>query len=571
MIPAVSLTKSSLSPDNPDPSCTVSVISEAATTNVVPDLISSSSKGKLAIGEEKMTPCKNPMVSSVEKHSKKMMSNLTRRPPVDIEFKQLKYSVSENMGIFNKSSTKKVILNQVSGQFKSGELVAIMGPSGAGKSTLMDIMAGYKTSNVDGDILINGKARNLRKFRKMSCYIMQDDFLCPHLTVAEAMEAAANLKLDEKTPDEQKNLLVQEIVQHIGLTECMDTKTSKISGGQRKRLAIALELINNPPVMFLDEPTSGLDSYSCSQCILLLKQLAREGRTIICTIHQPSAKIFEMFDKLYVMSEGSTIYRGSVKNLVPYLASLELFCPSYHNPADFILEIATGEYGNHNERLAKEVEMEIRDETPDDVQDTKEDEILDPSAPTCNGDVTIVIPNGIHPEKTNIKHEKCKLGVSEEDPQSSSLLGSLESVDEHCKTFPTSSWTQFKVLLVRTFKSLLRDDTLTKLRLLSHVLIGVLLGLLYWDIGNEGSKAYNNSAMLFFCMLFSMFTAMMPTVMTFPLEMATFKREHLNYWYSMKSYYLAKVMADLPFQIVFPFIYVIIVYFMTSQPLELPR
>uniref|UniRef100_A0A182N4Y1 ABC-2 type transporter transmembrane domain-containing protein n=1 Tax=Anopheles dirus TaxID=7168 RepID=A0A182N4Y1_9DIPT len=156
-----------------------------------------------------------------------------------------------------------------------------------------------------------------------------------------------------------------------------------------------------------------------------------------------------------------------------------------------------------------------------------------------------------------------------------SLLDSTESVSitvpKKQAGFPTSGWMQFWILLKRTMITIMRDQTLTQMRLLSHVIVGAIIGMIYYDIGNDASKIMSNAGCIFFTTMFTMFTAMMPTILTFPTEMAVFVREHLNYWYSLKSFYFAKTIADLPFQVLFTSVYVIVVYYLTSQPMDPKR
>ncbi|XP_030745778.1 ATP-binding cassette sub-family G member 4 [Sitophilus oryzae] len=486
------------------------------------------------------------------------LTHLSKRPPVDIQFIDLSYSVSEG-----RRRGYKTILKGVNGKFRSGELTGIMGPSGAGKSTLMNILAGYKISNLEGSVLINGKERSLRRFRKMSCYIMQDDCLSPHLTVKEAMTVSANLKVGKSKSHSEKKIIIMEIIEALGLQDCVDTASACLSGGQRKRLSIALELVNNPPVMFFDEPTSGLDSSSCFQCLCLLKSLARGGRTIICTIHQPSARLFEMFDHLYMLAEGQCIYRGPVMNLVPFLSSMGLHCPSYHNPADYVMEVACGEHGDYVQKLVVAVNAGRCSSAISKAIETgkiiSNDIVKQNTAMKPNGEC-LTLPNGSE-----------KAGGLALPTCTTSLLDSSENLTPEKNGFSTSGFSQFLILLRRTMCIIFRDKTLTRLRVVSHFIIGILIGSIYYGIGNDAAKVMSNAGCLFFTVMFMMFTAMMPTILTFPLEMSVFVREHLNYWYSLKAYYFAKTLADIPFQIVMTSCYIVGVYFITDQPLDPTR
>ncbi|KAI9552421.1 ABC protein [Daphnia sinensis] len=400
----------------------------------------------------------------------------------------------------NKGKNARKILHGMSGTFKSGHLTAILGPSGAGKSSLMNILAGLRTSGAEGQIQVNGVDRKLKKFRKQSAYITQEDHLLSNLTIDEYIMTAANLKLGNKVSSSERKSKVELVMKTLGLTHSRHTQIGSLSGGECKRLSIGLELLNNPDILFLDEPTSGLDSSSSLQCVALLRDIARSGRTVVATIHQPSSRLLDYFDHLYIVASGMCIYQGPIGSLVPYLQTANLECPSYHNPADFVMDVACGEYGDVLPVLVSTIEngrlvyQEIYGSTsvmPSPPPKSRTDDATD---------VTITVTGNI-PKKKKIK------------------------------TYPASFHTQVAVLLERTWRTMWRDKMLTKVRFVTHFVLGLLVDTMYWLGGDDAASILNNASMLFFNLLVILFASTMPTVVTFPMERNVLLREHLNHCY----------------------------------------
>jgi len=479
----------------------------------------------------------------------KIQRRFPKKLAVDIQFSDIYYTVRV-WSLQKLKTSKKEILHGVSGEFRAGELTAIMGPSGAGKSTLLNILAGYTMRGVDGTVMMNGKDRSkdhLNELSKLSGYIMQDNALRPALTVKEAMTFAAHLKLGNSTSHGQKQKQIFDLLDMLGLAEHANTRTKALSGGQQKRLSIALELISNQPVLFLDEPTTGLDSSSCSQCVSLLKLLAQQGRTVVCTIHQPSALLFEMFDHLYAVAEGNCIYQGSIKGLVPFLGDMGLRCPAYHNPADYLIEVAIGEYDCDISVLAAEA-----------AKGATERRKLSTLTSEAKEEVMTIT------SETSVDGHKL--------PTQYASLASSEnsSIDDISKTSPVppSLFAQFFLLYYRNIIIYCRNYKHFLLRIGAHLAIGLIFGYLYSGVGAKADSVFANYVYLYGTTLFLVYTGKMAVTLSIPLEMNVLRREYFNRWYSLLPSFLAIILIEIPIQILCSLVYIIISYAFTEQPWE---
>jgi len=261
----------------------------------------------------------------------------------DIEFKELGLELAGG----------KRVLQGVTGEFKAGRMCAVMGPSGAGKTTFMNTLCGKATyGKMTGSIRVNGVETDISSFKSVTGFVPQDDIVHQDLTVREQIEFSAKLRNSVGTSQEMLQHITDDVlnvmqVDHIQNSIVGSVEERGISGGQRKRVNIGLELAAQPTVLFLDEPTSGLDSTSSLAVALSLKKMCELGMTSIMVIHQPRYSLFTLFDDVLLLGKGGqTVYLGPSLGAKSYFEGLGFEMPADENPADWFMDVLSGEMPN---------------------------------------------------------------------------------------------------------------------------------------------------------------------------------------------------------------------------------
>ncbi|XP_045087511.1 ABC transporter G family member 41-like [Aegilops tauschii subsp. strangulata] len=448
--------------------------------------------------------------------------------PLTISFQDVNYYVDTPHGYME---GKLQLLHNITGAFQPGVLSALMGVTGAGKTTLLDVLAGRKTGGViEGDIRIGGYPKIQQTFARISGYCEQTDVHSPQITVGESVAYSAWLRLPPETDSKARDEFVNEVLETIELDEIRDSLVgipgvNGLSTEQRKRLTIAVELVSNPSIIFMDEPTSGLDARAAAIVMRAVKNVADTGRTVVCTIHQPSIDIFEAFDELMLMRRGGElIYAGPVGHhsceVIQYFQAIPAIprIKDNYNPSTWMLEVTS-------------TSMEAQ---------VGADFVQMYSASSMCKDKDMLVKR-----------------LSVPVPGTSDL---------HFRTqFPQKFWEQFKACLWKQCLSYWRTPSYNLVRLASMLGFCIFFGVLFWQRGNINHiNDQQGLSTILGCMYgITLFTgtnicqAVMPFV---SIERSVVYRERFAGMYSPWAYSFAQVAMEIPYVLAQVVMFMLIAY-----------
>lgn len=418
------------------------------------------------------------------------------------------------------------ILKGVSGISRPREVTAIMGTSGSGKTTLLSILSNQifpnRKNKISGTVKLNDKLTNELDFMSYVKYVMQEDILLPTLSPRETLTFSARLKVGGSS--ESICNLVDNMLEKLKISEVSDNLIGNeiikgISGGEKRRLCIGLELISDPSVVILDEPTSGLDSYTAKLVVSLLKHLASEGKTILLTIHQPSEEIFEMIDTLILMARGSFVYQGPAEEARNHFDGLGFVCGDHTPPPDHFMRIL---HIKNTKSLTADEEKRLE---------------------------TFI---------SSYQELQLKLNFA---------FNGLSPVYSICE-FKPSLKEVFAICLKRSFLNAKRNPMLFAVKVVQALVMGTILSLLFRDLGYSRTQVQNRRGMLFYITINTGMFGVMANTITFPVERPVMIKEYKENLYSIFPYFMSKFIAELPMVLTFTFIYSTMIYFSTDLNLK---
>ncbi|XP_077074756.1 broad substrate specificity ATP-binding cassette transporter ABCG2 isoform X1 [Siphateles boraxobius] len=460
-------------------------------------------------------------------HVSTSMSSSASRRGATMSFHDINYNVKMKSGFLCKRKvTRKNILIDLNGIMKPG-LNAILGATGSGKSSFLDVLAARKDpAGLSGEVLIDG-APQPPNFKCLSGYVVQDDVVMGTLTVRENLRFSAALRLPKTIRQREKDEKVERLIQELGLSKVADSRVGTqlirgVSGGERKRTNIGMELIIDPSVLFLDEPTTGLDASTANSVLMLLKKMALSGRTIILSIHQPRYSIYRLFDSLTLLVGGRMVYHGPAQDALQYFSEIGYTCEPHNNPADFFLDVINGDSTAvtlnklHN---SDELDQDQLSSSLKGIEDRLVEE---------------------YKNSSNYKHTKGELERI--------VQGQANSIQVKIKTrtitYSTSFFHQFNWVLKRTFRNLMLNPQTSFAQIGVIIFLALVVGAIFFGLQENSSGIQNRIGALFFITTNQCFSSVSSAEL-FISERKLFVHEYISGYYRVSVYFLSKFLSDI--------------------------
>ncbi|KAL3732146.1 hypothetical protein ACJRO7_028908 [Eucalyptus globulus] len=419
----------------------------------------------------------------------------------------------------------KVLLNDISGEARDGEILAVLGASGSGKSTLVDALANrIAKGSLKGSVTLNGEPLESRLLKVISAYVMQDDLLFPMLTVEETLMFAAEFRLPRTLSKSKKRMRVQALIDQLGLQNAAKTVIGDeghrgVSGGERRRVSIGIDIIHDPIILFLDEPTSGLDSTSAYMVVKVLQRIAQRGSIVVMTVHQPSYRILGLLDRLLFLSRGQTVYSGSPTSLPLFFSEFGHPIPENENRTEFALDLIRELEGSPGGTRSL---VEFNKSWQSMKQDARNSE------PDRNG-LSLKEAIGV-----SISRGKLLSGATN-DASPASMV----------PTFANPFWIEMAILSKRSITNSRRMPELFGIRLGAVLVTGFILATMFWQLDNSPKGVQERLGFIAFAMSTTFYTCA-DALPVFLQERYIFMRETAYNAYRRWSYVLSHSLTALP-------------------------